>query len=85
MHQPERDHRTHRARRARRASIALPRLAGAWPDVILFEVISAFDICGLSTEFSAERSAPGTRIAAANRPSRFGYSEERPIIGRYSQ
>ncbi|WP_024356093.1 TrkH family potassium uptake protein [Leucobacter chironomi] len=47
------------------ATVALLQLTGRPLDVVLFEVISAFGTCGLSTGLSSEVSDPGKYILAA--------------------
>jgi Trk-type K+ transport system membrane component len=47
------------------ATVALLQLTGRPLDIVLFEVISAFGTCGLSTGLSSEVSDPGKYILAA--------------------
>ncbi|MEV8338587.1 potassium transporter TrkG [Leucobacter sp. NPDC077196] len=47
------------------ASVAIMHLTGKPLDIVLFEVISAFGTCGLSTGLSAEIDDPGKYILAA--------------------
>ena len=47
------------------STVALLHMTGRSLDVVLFEVISAFGTCGLSTGLSAEVSDPGKYVLAA--------------------
>jgi Trk-type K+ transport system membrane component len=47
------------------ATVALLHITGDPLDTVLFEVISAFGTCGLSTGLSGEVSDPGKYILAA--------------------